>query len=191
MEERTGTSDALEALLILIGNVKKIELSFLPNELSKIFRFIRFKISEKSLKLPSYAYNEARKQYNSTLLLEYLTLAKPRGYVKYLGIADVDLYAKSLNFVFGEAILNGEEAIISLYRLRPEFYGEAPDQSVFEDRIIKEATHELGHTFGLIHCDDPKCVMHFSNSIIDTDFKGPQPCADCSIKLFQKLFVLK
>jgi len=178
---------AMEVLLILMGDADPGELVFLPNSLSQIFKTIRFKTGENVLRLPSHAYDRTRRQYNSTLLLEYLAVAKPKGYIKYLGVTSVDLYAGGLNFVFGEAVLNGEDAVISLHRLRPEFYGEPPDRSLFEARVLKEAVHELAHTFGLTHCENPECVMHFSNSIIDTDVKKAQPCLKCQVKLFRRM----
>ncbi|MEM2930167.1 MAG: archaemetzincin family Zn-dependent metalloprotease [Thermoproteota archaeon] len=178
---------SIKGLLMPIGGTDLSKLSFLPRSLSKIFRVMDFEVARESLGLPPHAYSMLRRQYNSTLLLEYLTVAKPRGYVKYLGITDVDLYAGSLNFVFGEAILNGEDAVISLHRLRPEFYGDPPDRKLFEMRMLKEAVHELGHTFGLTHCENPECVMRFSNSIIDTDIKKAQPCLKCQVKLFRKI----
>jgi len=179
---------AVEALIILMGEANPGELAFLPGGLSQAFSKIRFKIHEEVFRLPPYAYEKARRQYNSTLLLEYLSLSKPMGYAKYLGVTDVDLYAGGLNFVFGEAILNGEDAVVSLHRLRPEFYGDPPNRRLFEARVLKEAVHELGHTFGLTHCENPECVMSFSNSIIDTDVKKAQPCLKCQVKLFKKIF---
>jgi len=179
--------DAKKALLLISEEVNLNEISFLPDSLFKVFRVVFFEISKHAIKLPPYAYDKIRKQYNSTLLLEHIAAVKPRGYRKYLGIVDVDLYARGLNFVFGEAVLNGREALISLHRLRPEFYGDPPNEKLFESRILKEAVHELGHTFGLTHCRNPECVMHFSNSIIDTDFKSSQPCLDCQTKLLNRL----
>jgi archaemetzincin len=51
--------------------------------------------------------------------------------------------------------------------------------SVFYQRIVKEAVHELGHAFGLNHCRNIKCVMHFSNSLSDTDIKTSHLCNVC------------
>ena len=70
--------------------------------------------------------------------------------------------------------------MISLARLRPEFYGSPPDDTLFLQRAVKEAVHELGHTYGLGHCRDPRCVMFFSNTLHDTDVKGPGFCAACT-----------
>src|ERR687898_582901 len=70
-----------------------------------------------------------------------------------------------------------------LERLKPEFYDLAPNDLVFYDRVTKEAVHELGHSFGLFHCNNKRCVMHFSNSLYDTDFKNRIFCKNCKNKL--------
>ena len=53
--------------------------------------------------------------------------------------------------------------------------------------MVKEAIHELGHTFGLFHCNNKLCVVYFSNSLYDTDRKGKRLCLDCKNKLRIKL----
>ena len=70
-------------------------------------------------------------------------------------------------------------AIISIHRLRSEFYGREPDRAVLMERMTKEAVHELGHLWGMKHCDDPGCVMFFSNSLEDTDKKSDRFCNRC------------
>jgi archaemetzincin len=102
-------------------------------------------------------------------------------YEKILGIVDHDLYVPELNFVFGEA--GRKAAVISLTRLRQSFYLLTEDQNLFHQRVLTEAVHELGHTFGLGHCGNPKCVMFFSNSLMDTDRKGSEFCPACRDKL--------
>jgi archaemetzincin len=90
-----------------------------------------------------------------------------------------DLFVPGLNFVFGLAV--GNTAVISLARLRSE-----KNEYVFRERALKEAIHELSHTFGFQHCPDIKCVMHFSNCLEDTDIKGPDFCRVCSAKVRRK-----
>ena len=127
------------------------------------------------------AYNPERKQYLSSKLLASLGKAEREEWV--IGIADVDLYVPRLNFVFGEADVLSGTAIISLCRLRQEYYGLAPDEALFLERATKEIVHELGHTFGLGHCPDNRCVMHFSNSLADTDLKEAHFCSMCRPKI--------
>ena len=127
------------------------------------------------------AYTPERKQYFSSKLLA--SLKKSGRDEKVVGIADVDLYVPRLNFVFGEADIVSGTAIVSLFRLRQEYYGLAPDEALFLERATKEIVHELGHTFGLGHCPNNKCVMHFSNSLADTDLKEASFCSKCRPKI--------
>jgi archaemetzincin len=129
----------------------------------------------------AYAYNPERKQYSSSKLLA--ALGKAEREERVLGVTDVDLYVPRLNFVFGEADVVSGTAIVSLCRLRQEYYGLAPDEALFLERAAKEVVHELGHTFGLGHCPNSKCVMHFSNSLADTDVKEAHFCSMCRPKI--------
>jgi len=129
----------------------------------------------------SQAYNSERKQYFSSKLLA--SLEKSERDERVVGIADADLYVPRLNFVFGEADILSGTAIVSLYRLRQEYYGLASDEALFLERATKEIVHELGHTFGLGHCLNNKCVMHFSNSLADTDLKEASFCSSCRPKI--------
>lgn len=159
------------------GDVDFSILCYLREELSK-------KLSAecrigKRVNLPEKAFDPSRKQYRSTMFLDQLKTLLPGKALKGLAVVDVDLYVPRLNFVFGEAEVEGKHAVISLFRLHPQYYGQPQDIEIYQKRILKEAVHELGHTFGLGHCSDPRCVMHFSNSIEDTDRKRESFCSNC------------
>jgi len=130
-----------------------------------------------------YAYDLKRKQYLAPQLLSALRSFKMEPGDRCLGIVDVDLYSPGLNFIFGEADVGSGVVIVSLCRLRQERYGLPQDEGLFRDRAVKEAVHELGHTYYLSHCADAKCVMHFSNSLADTDIKGASFCNRCRQRL--------
>jgi len=131
--------------------------------------------------VPKDAYDPTRRQYNSSIILSSIVKYAMRQQAdRVLGITDCDLYVPRLNFVFGEAQHPGKAAIISLYRLKPEFYGHPSDIKLFKDRAVKEAVHEVGHTLRLGHCRNSACVMYFSNSILDTDRKTPAFCGRCN-----------
>ncbi len=155
----------------------------------KVFGFPTAYLSP--LPIPDYAYDAQRGQYWSTAILRNLASNVPWDALRVLGVTDLDLFVPQLNFVFGEAAIDGRVGLISLHRLRPEYYGMAPNPVLYTERAVKEAIHELGHTFGLRHSDNPRCVMHFSNTIWDTDRKSTEFCADDSLKLKSKLSSLR
>jgi archaemetzincin len=167
--------------LIPVGKVKQGLLTYLSNQIEQIF-LLSVKIG-KVFPYPDYAYNERRGQYKSDLILRKLQKLDIEGAEKILGVVDLDLYTSGLNFVFGLASIGGKAALIALPRLRQKFYGLPEDEKLYHSRASKEAVHELGHTFGLSHCQDAKCVMHFSNSLADTDYKGKEFCEECLDKL--------
>ena len=132
---------------------------------------------------PTHLFDKARKQWISDSLLDWLLeSSEPDITTKVLAICDFDAYSDELNFVFGQAQLGGRVAAVYLPRLRDELYviTKSDGNNLFQQRVIKEAVHELGHAFGLRHCQITKCVMHFSNSLSDTDFKDDKFCERCN-----------
>ena len=162
--------------IVPIGEISESVISLLATKLMDFFHGIQFQIYH-SIPIPKHCLNPLRGQYKAECVLK----AIPNTKGKALGVIDEDLYVPNLNFVFGVA--TSTKAIIALPRLRNEFYGMKGDEKLFLLRVLKEAIHELGHSFGLSHCPNPKCVMHFSNSILDTDIKGPDFCDNCKKKL--------
>jgi len=162
--------------VVAIGEVDRNVMDWLKDNLSKIFN--KQVSVEKGMPEPLYAYNKKRNQYLSTAILSALMGQKEYApYEKILGIVDHDLFVPELNFVFGEA--SPRVAVISISRLSQTFYRLPEDQDLFHRRVLTEAVHELGHTYGLGHCENPRCVMFFSNSLPDTDRKGPEFCQRC------------
>lgn len=135
---------------------------------------------------PIDAFSAARRQYNSTQILSKLLQGEEPNGDKLLGVTDVDLFIPVLTFVFGEAQLDDRVALMSIHRLRQQFYGLPANKQLFYERCEKEAVHELGHTFGLVHCKNFECVMHYSNSIEQVDLKTNSFCPACMMLLSQK-----
>jgi archaemetzincin len=128
---------------------------------------------------PELAFDSSRGQYNSTDVLGHL-LAEPAGdETRILGVTAVDLFIPILTYVFGEAQLTGRAAVVSTYRLDNTHYGLPGNDRLLLDRLVKEATHELGHTYGLVHCADTKCVMRSSTYAEDIDLKSERFCSAC------------
>jgi archaemetzincin len=130
--------------------------------------------------LPPSSFDNKRGQWISDEILTWLLYKnKPDRSTIMLAICDFDAYSDGLNFVFGQAHGFGRVSAIYLPRLRQEFYGFKTNNSLFHQRITKEAVHELGHACGLIHCNKSTCVMYFSNSLSDTDIKEENFCDSC------------
>ena len=132
---------------------------------------------------PLPAYSPARGQWSSAEFLRLLLASLPDGAFRLLGITERDLFVPVLSFVYGQAQLDGSVAVVSLARLRAEFHGLAPDPPALERRAAVEAVHELGHTFGLVHCAVRSCPMSLSIDLVDLDRKTAEPCAACSALL--------
>lgn len=132
-----------------------------------------------SMESPEYAYNETRGQYNSKLILKHLLQQCPSDTLRLIGVTPVDLYVPILKFVYGLAQIEGQCSIISLHRLYPKLYGQLPNPDLVLGRLAKTTLHELGHTFGITHCRDRRCVMYSSTRIEHTDFKQPDFCLTC------------
>lgn len=132
---------------------------------------------------PERAFDASRKQYHSAEMLALLLAFAPSFDSKILGVTGLDLFVPILTFVFGQAQLNNRAAIFSTYRLTNEFYGIPPSRERFEERAIKEALHELGHTFGLRHCFDNPCAMNPSSYVEEIDLKPDRYCEACIQKM--------
>jgi len=133
--------------------------------------------------LPGAGYDARREQYQGDALLAVLRALHHPAAERVVGLTEADCYATGLNFIFGQATMGGRGALVALPRLRQSFYGLPEDPSLFRERVLKEVAHELGHTWGLSHCADRHCVMHFSNTLHDTDVKGARFCPRCRDRL--------
>jgi len=129
---------------------------------------------------PHFSFHGERRQYHSSQILAQMAkFVGPRTW-RLLAVTSNDLYIPILTFVFGEAQMGGQSAIVSYYRLRQEFYGLPHDPDLLRQRLLKEAVHELGHTLELTHCDDYRCAMSASHSVELIDLKENAFCLNCA-----------
>ena len=139
------------------------------------------------LAVPPETYDAERRQHQSAPILERLARITPPNAARLLGVTEVDLAIPMLSFLFGHAQLDGPVALISLCRLRQEFYGLPLDAELLRGRTVKEALHELGHTFALTHCERPECVMSLATHIALVDGKSERYCRRCGARLAKRV----
>ncbi len=133
---------------------------------------------DRTLRVPRTTLNSVRKQLFFNTLVSRVAAQETSSDVR-LVLTEYDLYKTSHQFVFGDASEEQRVALVSMHRLRNEFYGERGDDNVLFQRTLKEAVHDLGHALGLKHCFNSRCAMYFSNSIFDTDNKLSHFCDSC------------
>ncbi len=180
---------------------KTIFLVKLHNGLNELYDFLIFQlgqifdcnilfINEEKTSL-DFAFHHIRKQYSASKIIKTLK----QKYISYPGkvlfTTNVDLFDPPFNFIFGQAELGGQFAIVSLSRLNCILPNQKTSEKIqlnneiiLKKRLLKECVHELGHTFNLSHCQNLRCVMFFSNSLRDTDIKDSNFCESCKKSLF-------
>lgn len=130
--------------------------------------------------IPEDAHDDSRGQYRAE---DFIELAERVGDgEKNLAVTPEDLYYRRRNYVFGLAYLDGRASVVSTYRLQTSSDGGFSNKSaneIFVDRVRKEVVHELGHTVGLEHCDNHRCVMNFSPTVREVDVKEETLCGSC------------
>ena len=117
---------------------------------------------------PEFAYSDSRKQYHAALILKKLAESR-RPHPRILALVSVDLFIPVLTYVFGEAQMGGRAAVVSIHRLRQKEEGSRIALDTFYERAAKVALHEVAHTFDLVHCSQPECIMRFSSGPSDLD----------------------
>lgn len=165
---RVGTTE-----LSLVENLR----TAIPRSLDVACEVLPFQLD------PAPTYHIERQQFHSSEILQRMrSFVRPEDW-RVLAIADVDLYIPILKYVFGEAQLGGPCAVVSTYRLRQEFYGLERDDSLLNQRLLKECVHELGHTLDLHHCQNYRCAMSSAHAVEWIDLRESTLCEACRSQL--------
>ena len=174
--------------LVPVGQVDKKVLEYIKSRLPDSLPVTVKMEVEDQKNIPDGAYDPSRKQYNAEVILNEIAQQITIEIVdeRALLITDVDLYAQGYDFVLGVSDAKRGIGMISLARLKNEFYGLKPDNKLFLERALKEATREFGYSRGLDNCTNPKCVMHFSKDLSGIDKKKTDMCRPCRDTLYRR-----
>ena len=122
-------------------------------------------------------------QFFAPNVLSILKKRKPKNAIVYMAISEKDLYPNpEWNFVFGMASLRENVGVTSMHRLLKFDLGML-DFNKSLSRLIKVASHEIGHMFTMQHCINALCTMNGSNSLEESDRKPNRLCSECTGKI--------
>ncbi|MCR8453879.1 MAG: hypothetical protein NDP13_02715 [Crenarchaeota archaeon] len=153
--------------LLVDESVDDLAKEFAVETIEKFFN-LRLKLAPLKINL-KIAYDRYRRQYNAENLLNVVASGIIDGL--FMVMLHRDIFVPGLNYVFGVA-LPFVGCVISTWRLK------SPDQNLYHARVSRTIKHELGHVFGLLHCNR-RCVMVFANSLLELDLKFDDFCDKC------------
>lgn len=180
--QRLVLGDTTRLVVVPVGDVDRRFAFAVAQAVGRTYGVLP-QVATNSIALPAAGLHPVRGQYLASSLREQLRPDDESSEVIVLGITEADIYAPGLNFVFGEADLPGDTAILSLAHLRPTTPGGSISRTHLQERAVKVAVHEVGHLLGLEHCRDARCVMQFANSTATLDAISCQLCPACQREL--------
>ncbi len=167
--------------IIPVGNVSEKLLKEVSGGIENTLG-VKTRIME-GLVVPKESYNALRRQHDAEKMIDLLCKNQVAQFIDRdlpaLFITDADMYTDRMNFAFAVEDPVYSVSIVSLARLRTEFYGQGINLYLLGERTAKEAIHTLGHQLGLEHCFRHNCVMSSSPSAGDVDKKQKIMCRDC------------
>jgi len=165
--------------LLGLGELSKEVLNKVKNMINSDLKKLRL-YNRGTVRFPENSYNDFRDQYMAERIMDEF-----RDDGIQILVTKEDIYSKGSNYVFGEAEYRGP-AVVSTKRLNPKFYDEEESNDLTFRRLKKEIIHELGHCFGLDHCDNEGCVMQYSSSTKAVDEKNDNFCDECQVGISTK-----
>lgn len=134
--------------------------------------------------LPRSAWYAPRRRYRAERLLDFLRPRMPAGATRVLGVTEVDISTTAHGVydwgLLGLGDIDGRGCVISTFRCRMH----SPSERQTRWRMTTTSVHEVGHTLGLEHCPDTRCLMTDARGRISTvDHTTGHLCASCRRRL--------
>ncbi len=150
--------------IIIDSEIPSVLIDDLIHHLMEIFPFSSFALSESFL--PKSCWIETRQQFDAKCLLSLAEKQSTESEFILL-LLSKNIYVSGRNVTFGMATKD-KGAVVSLYHLENAF-----------STILKEIIHQIGHVYGLEHCNNP-CVMTQSRDVSGIILKNKELCIKCT-----------
>jgi archaemetzincin len=135
-------------------------IDFVQSEITNFYSINTVSIMPQQ-QLPDMAFYKARNRYKADSLLRYQNSLRECQQHYIVGLTAVDISTTNSIYpdwgVFGLGYCPGNAAIISTYRIGKVSKSKAQ----LKERLAKVVLHEVGHNFGLPHCNvNTQCLMN-------------------------------
>ncbi|MBN2227524.1 MAG: hypothetical protein JW763_09180 [candidate division Zixibacteria bacterium] len=140
----------------------------------------------KGMKMPEESYNVIRNQYYAAIILAKLERVKANQREHVIGVCEEDIYLPDEAYVLAHADSVLGTAVVSLNKIRQEFYGLPEDDTKVYDRLYKLAVDQVSFLCDVAACRNPKCVHYYSQTMMDIDNKGSKLCDICKRQLINR-----
>ena len=170
------------------GEIDQKVLSSISEILKETYKTDVIVLSNKALPKSAFV-NIKSPRYRADSLLKDLLKVRPDSIDFILGITSKDISTTKRDSdgkvkkpesryadwgIFGLGYKPGKSCVISTFRLKKT------ESKIYESRLQKISVHEIGHNYGLDHCETDKCVMQDAVETIKTvDLAGFELCEKC------------
>lgn len=177
----------LKAKIVLapLGEVDFILVNRLATSIGPVFD--RSVDILKGMKVPEESYNVIRGQNYASVILNKLERVKANQREFIVGLLEEDIYLPDEAFIIGYSDTVLRTAVVSLFRIRQEFYGLPEDDKKVFSRLFKQSIFHLSPLFELPSCRNPRCINYYSQKMFDIDSKGEKFCDLCRRKISGKI----
>lgn len=163
-----------------LGKFSTTDLQFLKYSIEHFYP-VQIQICP-SKPLPTNAYYAPRNRYRADSIIAWLKLQKPDSVRTMVGLTTVDVSSTKAKFkdygVMGLGYKPGPSCVISTFRLK----SETKSHQHLQQRLFKVVAHELGHNFGLPHCDNQACIMVDAEGKMKLD-EEKELCHNCKVQI--------
>lgn len=162
--------------ILPLGIVNEETIKYVEQTIRDVFGTEVLCMSAEPLHSDDYALD--RNQFKADNFLRFLPRKMPKNASRIIAITESDMYGSGRTFVYGFAHIKNACAVVSTARLKQSWYDSGPENdALMYKRIYACVVHELGHTYGALHCEDAACIMHAVSNIEELDGLSTSYCS--------------